>query len=204
MYNKFDAKLQSNVLTIFAGEYYISTKKEIISTVLGSCISVCLYDIIKGIGGMNHFMLPESSVSADKLFSKDSLINKEELTEQSMRYGITAMEVLIAEMQKKGADRLNLKAKIFGGGKVLTTNNNSSMQSIGDKNIGFARAFLKMEGIKIEKEDVGSTYGRKIFFITGRDSVFVKKVAIEPAAAEERSYMRKLLELKKQANITIF
>ena len=202
MYRKFDAKLKSDVMTIFAGEYYISTKKEIISTVLGSCISVCLYDTINEVGGMNHFMLPESSVTSDKLYTKDSIINKEELTEKSMRYGITAMEVLIAEMQKSGADRKFLKAKIFGGGKVLKSK--SLLPSVGDKNIGFARAYLKMEGIQIDKENVGDTYGRKIFFLTGRDSIFVKKVALEPAVEEERMYMKKLMELKQQSDITLF
>ncbi len=194
MYRKYDSKLKSNVLTIFAGEYYISTNKEIISTVLGSCISVCLYDIVTGVGGMNHFMLPESAESKNKIFTKDSLLKKEELSEKSMRYGITAMEVLIAEMQKHGAKRINLQAKVFGGGKVISSNN--SMQSIGDKNIGFARAFLKTERIVITKENVGDNYGRKIFFMTGRDSVFVKKVAIEPAVTEEQNYMKKLMLLK--------
>ncbi len=202
MYKKFDNKLKTDVMTIFAGEWYISKKNEVISTVLGSCISVCLYDITEGVGGMNHFMLPESTTKPTQLFSNESSINKEELSEQSMRYGITAMEVLIAEMQKRGAKRLNLKAKIFGGGKVIART--STMASIGDKNIGFARAYLKMEGISIVKEDVGNTYGRKIFFITGRDSVFVKKVALEPAAVEEQEYMKKLKEIKKESDITLF
>ena len=202
MYRKYDAKLKSDVMTIFAGEYYISTKKEIISTVLGSCISVCLYDNVNGIGGMNHFMLPSSNRGKDQLFTKESQLKKEEMTENSMRYGITAMEVLIAEMQKKGASRLNLKAKIFGGGKVLSSKFN--IPSIGDKNIGFARAYLKTEGIKIESENVGNTYGRKIFFLTSRNSVFVKNVAIEPAVEEEQSYMKKLLELKQKSDITLF
>ncbi len=202
MYKKFDNKLKTDVMTIFAGECYISKKKEVISTVLGSCISVCLYDIIEGIGGMNHFMLPESSALSNQLFSNETSINKEELSEQSMRYGITAMEVLIAEMQKSGAKRLNLKAKIFGGGKVIARK--STTTSVGDKNIGFARAYLKMEGISIVKEDVGDTYGRKIFFITGRDSVFVKKVAIEPTAIEEQEYLKKLMEIKRKSDVTLF
>lgn len=201
MYRKYNSKFKTNIMTIFAGEYYISNKNEIISTVLGSCISVCMFDEIKGVGGMNHFMLPESSTSRDKLFS-DSELKKEELTENSMRYGITAMEVLIGELQKKGAVRKNLKAKIFGGGKVI--NPNSKLPTVGDKNIGFARAYLKTEGIKIESENVGNTYGRKIFFLTENNSVFVKQMDLEPAVAEERDYMKKLLELKQKSDITLF
>lgn len=189
-------------MTIFAGEFYVSNSNEIISTVLGSCISVCLYDPKNGVGGINHFMLPESNPGAARLYTRDLSIKEEELTEQSTRYGVTAMEVLIAEMQKKGGERKNLRAKIFGGGNVLTRTNPSL--SIGDRNIGFTRAFLKMEGIKIEGENVGDKHGRKIFFLTGKNSVFVKKVALEPAEEEERKYMKKLLAIKKQGDITLF
>ena len=199
MYRKYDAKLKTQIMTIFAGEYYISSANEVISTVLGSCIAVCLYDSENRIGGMNHFMLPEGSQSG---FSSQSGLDRDKLTENSMRYGITAMEVLIGEMQKRGARRDNLRAKIFGGGKVI--NKSFTGTTVGDKNIGFARAFLKTEEIPILGENVGSTFGRKIFFLTENNSVFVKKVDIEPAEAEEREYMRKLSALKQKSDITIF
>jgi len=120
-----------------------------------------------------------------------------------MRYGITSMEKLIADMQKNGAERSQLTAKVFGGGNVLTKTN--SMPSIGDKNIGFTRAFLKSEKIKIVSEDVGKNYGRKIFFLTDKNAIFVKRVALEPAEAEERAYMKKILDIKsEQDNVTLF
>ncbi|MBN2656244.1 MAG: hypothetical protein JXR86_04230 [Spirochaetales bacterium] len=199
MYRKFDSKFKTQIMTIFAGEYYISSSGEVISTVLGSCIAVCLYDPVNRIGGMNHFMLP--SGSQESMIS-NSMIEKEKLTEQSMRYGITAMEVLIGEMQKRGAERIHLKAKIFGGGKVI--NKNMTGTTVGDKNIGFARAYLKMEKIPIESENVGDTWGRKIFFLTENNSVFVKKVDLEPAVEEERNYMQKLKALKQKSDVTIF
>ena len=202
MYRKYDSKLKNTVLTIFAGEYFVSGSGEIISTVLGSCISVCLYDDVIGIGGMNHFMLPESRGNTGGLGMAESGLTRDELTEKSMRYGITAMEVLIAEMQKKGAERKNLRAKIFGGGNVISRN--SSTQSIGDKNIGFTRAFLKMEDIPIESENVGDSFGRKIFFLSGQNKIFMKKVSVEQAITEEQNYMNKLLEMKKQGDVTIF
>lgn len=199
MYRKYDAKIGQTVLTIFAGECYVSNQREIISTVLGSCISVCLYDQFNQVGGMNHFMLPQ-----DKGGPSGSLVDmsSDALLERSMRYGVTAMEVLVAEMQKKGALRKNLRAKIFGGGNVLSRLDNS--ESVGDKNIGFARAFLKLEQIPIETESVGDKYGRKIFFLTGENKVFVKRVEIEQALTEERSYMKKLTAMKKQGDVTIF
>ncbi len=200
MYRKFDAKIGQTVLTIFAGECYVSSQREIISTVLGSCVAVCLYDQINQVGGMNHFMLPQDKggPSAESLMD----MSADALLERSMRYGVTAMEVLVAQMQKKGAQRKNLRAKIFGGGNVLSRLDSS--ESVGDKNIGFARAFLKLEQIPIDTESVGDRYGRKIFFLTGENKVFVKRVEIEQALTEERSYMKKLSSMKKQGDVTIF
>jgi len=199
MYRKYDGKFKTQIMTIFAGEYYISSSQEVISTVLGSCIAVCLYDSVNRIGGMNHFMLPSGNQES---FIHDSVIDRDKLTEQSMRYGITAMEVLVGEMQKRGARRPHMKAKIFGGGKVI--NKNLTRTSVGDKNIGFAKAYLKMENIPIESENVGETFGRKIFFLTENNSVFVKRVELEPAVEEERNYMRKLKDLKQKSDVTIF
>ncbi len=202
MYRKFDSKLGSTVLTIFAGELYVTNKNEIISTILGSCVSVCLYDSELGIGGMNHFMLPDNSGGIAGQKKNPDILKRDELSEKSTRYGISAMEVLISEMQKKGAGRKNLQAKVFGGGRVLKSMSNT--ESIGDRNIGFTRAFLKLEGIKIDRENVGETFGRKIFFLVGKNRVFMKKVAIEPAVSEERKYMKQLLELRNKADITLF
>lgn len=202
MYRKFDSKLKSQVLTIFAGEYFVSSAGEIISTVLGSCIAVCLYDEITGVGGMNHFMLPDES-GEKRLHLDGATLQNDELTQKAMRYGITSMEVLIAEMMKAGAARSRLKSKIFGGGKVLKSS--ATLTSVGDRNIGFTRAFLRTEGIPIVKEDVGDYYGRKIFFLTGKNSIFVKRVEIEPAVAEERRYLEKLEQLRtKKTDITLF
>jgi len=199
MYRKYDGRFKTQIMTIFAGEYYISSSQEVISTVLGSCIAVCLYDSVNKIGGMNHFMLPSGNQES---FIHDSVIDKDKLTEQSMRYGITAMEVLVGEMQKRGARRTHMKAKIFGGGKVI--NKSMTGPSVGDKNIGFAKAYLKMEKIPIESENVGETFGRKIYFLTENNSVFLKRVELEPAVEEERNYMKKLQALKQKSDVTIF
>jgi len=76
---------------------------------------------------------------------------------------------------------------------------------VGDKNIGFARAFLKSEKIPIDSEDVGKDFGRKIFFLTADNSVFVKRVGLDAAVAEEQNYMKKLKDLKKPADsVTLF
>ena len=202
MYRKYYSHLNSHVSTIFAGEYYVSSKGEIISTVLGSCIAVCLFDRENKIGGMNHFMLPDSHQKS-KLHLLESKLRDEELCQKEMRYGIVSMEVLIAQMIKLGAERKNISAKIFGGGKVL--NSNSNITSIGERNIGFTKAFLKTEGIAIQKEDTGAYYGRKIFFLTINNSVFVKKVGIDTQLSEERRFKMQLEKLRdNETDITIF
>jgi len=199
MYRKFDPKLKCSVITIFSGECFVSNKNDVISTVLGSCIAVCLIDVINNVGGMNHFMLPEDR----RVYHMDGTRLKQDvMDDNAMRYGITSMEVLIAEMQKNGASRTNLRAKVFGGGNVISKTTNT--ESVGDKNIGFARAFLKTEGIPIEKESIGDKFGRKIFFVTGENRVFLKKVTIENALLEEQKYMKKLKHLKSDTDITLF
>ncbi|MGL1890098.1 MAG: chemotaxis protein CheD [Spirochaetaceae bacterium] len=194
MHKKYHPKFKHEIITIYAGELYIGTKGEVISTVLGSCISVCLFDVINNVGGMNHFMLPEGN----------STFSKEHLTDKPMRYGIKAMEILISEMQKKGALRKNLTGKIFGGGNIIIKQD--TIQSIGYKNISFAREFLKMEGIPIESENVGNNYGRKLYFLTGENTVFVKEMAIDKAIEKEEEYIKSLSKYEKESksDITLF
>jgi len=130
--------------------------------VLGSCVSACIRDTVAGIGGMNHFMLPENG-SADK----DSPVS------ESMRYGTYAMEVLINQLLKNGARRENLEAKIFGGGNVLRS---FTTMNVGDRNAEFVRKFLKEEKIRVTGEDLNDIYPRKVYFFPRRGKVLVKKL----------------------------
>lgn len=161
MYKVFNQKYGNNVITIYAGEYYISIKKEIISTVVGSCVAICLFDKTSDIGGMNHYMLPYNT-------SENNISN---------RYGITSITNLLRDMEKLGASRENIQAKIFGGGNVLTTANIKRVK-VGDLNIAFARKYLSENNIEILNEDVGDTIGRNITYISSTQTVFVKKIPI--------------------------
>lgn len=158
----FDRTFNTDAAKISPGEYYFTDKDMLIVTVLGSCVSACIRDSKTGIGGMNHFMLPEGG-SADK----DSPVS------ESMRYGTYAMEVLINQLLRNGARRENLEAKIFGGGNVLrsfTTNN------VGDRNAIFVKKYLKDEGIKVTGEDLLDIYPRKVYFFPKTGKVLVKKL----------------------------
>jgi chemotaxis protein CheD len=158
----FDRIFNCDAAKISPGEYYYTDKDMLIVTVLGSCVSACIRDTKSGIGGMNHFMLPESA-SADR----DSPVS------ESMRYGTYAMEVLINQLLRNGAKRENLEAKIFGGGNVLrsfTTNN------VGDRNAAFVKKYLKDEGIKVTGEDLLDIYPRKVYYFPKTGKVLVKKL----------------------------
>ena len=103
----FDRHFDIDAVKILPGEYYVSTRELLMVTVLGSCVAACVRDRISGIGGINHFMLPDDRRDEDSRFGR------------SMRYGDYAMEILINQLLKLGARRSNLEAKVFGGGNVL-------------------------------------------------------------------------------------
>lgn len=199
MYKKFNKKINSEVITIAPGEIYVSKLGEVVSTVLGSCISVCLYDKINRVGGMNHFMLPFDK-SNDVDFTGSSVSSN--LGNKLFRYGIFAMEQLIAEMQKKGGYRSNFEAKVFGGGNVIHTGNKNF--NVGHKNIEFANFFLKMEGIPILISSTGDNYGREVIFYTDTNKVLQKKIATRSVKEMEESYVKSVKVTKDKSDITLF
>lgn len=163
MYKTYNKMFKREVVEIFVGEYYVSDKGEMISTLLGSCISVCLIDETNGVCGMNHFLLPNITTSS-RTFDEPN----------QARFGESSMELLIEEMIKSGSRRSNLKAKVFGGGKVLKTS--QSIITVNEDNINFIHEFLKRRSIPIVAKDIGGTTGRRIYFDTKDGSVYVGKV----------------------------
>ena len=158
----FDRTFDREAAKISPGEYYFTKQDMVIVTVLGSCVSACIRDKMTGIGGMNHFMLPDSAKS-----DKDSPVS------ESMRYGTYAMEVLINELIRNGARRENLEAKIFGGGNVLRS---FTVNNVGERNAAFVKKFLKDENISITSEDLLDIYPRKVYFFPKTGKVLVKKL----------------------------
>jgi len=159
----YDNLFNCEAIKILPGEYYVTNKGMMIGTVLGSCVSACIRDRISGIGGMNHFMLPEAGVDQNNPVS------------ESARYGAYAMELLVNQLMKIGANRKNLEAKVFGGGNVLR---NLSIINIGDRNANFVRKYLKNEDIRIVGEDLSDRYARKVYFFPVTGKVMVKKIEI--------------------------
>src|SRR5437868_5298811 len=122
-------------VTIHIGGVYDSREAYLVDTVLGSCISACVHDPVAGIGGMNHFMLPEGADPGNPT---------------SARYGVNAMELLISEIMKLGGTRKRFQAKVFGGGHVLKIR--ETLDGIPQQNINFVRDFLNTEQIPVMGE----------------------------------------------------
>ena len=156
----FDRTFDCEAAKILPGEYYYTGKPMLIVTVLGSCVAACIRDRVTGIGGMNHFMLPDGGDPGSP-------------TSASMRYGAYAMEVLINQLLKAGARRENLEAKVFGGGNVLR---GFTAINVGERNAKFVRTFLKAEGIPIVAEDLNDVHPRKVYFFPRTGKVLVKKL----------------------------
>jgi len=156
----YDRTFDCDAAKILPGEYYFTHKDMMIVTVLGSCVSACIRDRVTGIGGMNHFMLPDSG-------DGDSPISA------SMRYGTYAMEILINDLLKAGARRENLEAKVFGGGNVLR---GFDAINVGERNAQFVRDYLRAENIRVVAEDLNDIWPRKVYFFPRTGKVLVKKL----------------------------
>ena len=162
----WDGRFKRYVVKLLPGEFAVGHKDEIIVTVLGSCITACIYETGLGVGGMNHFMLPFEKYKNRKSINK--VTNYKSLT---ARYGNVAMEMLINEIIKIGGMRYNLIAKIFGGASITDTS-----VDIGSENISFVREYLTLEDIKIVSEDVGGFLPRKVYYIPDTNDVYIKKI----------------------------
>ncbi len=174
---------------VLPGKYFVTDSNILIVTVLGSCVAVCMWDPIKKIGGMNHFMLPVHSNGPAVDFSP------------SARYGAYAMEILINDLLKMGAVRKNLEAKVFGAGKVL-----SGMSDIGERNARFALEYLRREKIRIPAQDLGGNYPRKVHFFptSGRALVKLLRSQYSDAIAVEKAYGRQLDNTQVGGDVDLF
>ena len=179
---------------LMAGDYFATENGEVLYTVVGSCIATCVYDKERKVAGMNHFLLP-GMVRPDEI-----------LTSEVGRYGMFAMELLIGELIKLGAQRERLQAKLFGGGNVLKFR--SSDGDVTGSNIRFARKFLELEGIPTVKEDLGGNSGRKILFFTETDRVLLKRFNIEKEQSlfqDEDAYKRKVFQKRlTKSSVVLF
>lgn len=147
-------------LNLNIGQIIVVEDPSLISTVLGSCVSVCLFSPYKKMGGMIHYALPYQ-------FDHN-------LDEDPLRYGDQAIPILIEEMRKLSlAPISSLKAKIIGGANCLVRTSGGGFNNIGEQNIQMARDILARHQIEVIGEHVGGEVGRKVFFYTADGRVQV-------------------------------
>lgn len=157
-------------LHVIQGSHQVDADPDVMmTTVLGSCVSVCLHDPATGVGGMNHFLLPEApdGRAGDR------------------RYGVHAMELLINGLLALGARRERLEAKAFGGARMA-----SGMADIGGRNAAFVRRFLADENISLAGESLGGTAARRIQFWPSTGRVRQYLVKAQGPALDEREWVK--------------
>ncbi len=152
-----DTLFNAPAVKVLPGEFFVTEEALVITTTLGSCIAACLWDRERRVGGMNHFLLPDSGSSA-----------------ASGRYGGFAMDLLIGEMVKRGATRSSMEAKVFGGGAVISGMNSIN---VGELNTRFVLDYLRTERISIVSKDVLDIHARKVCYLPTTGKAMVKRLA---------------------------
>lgn len=153
-------QVTSRDIHVIQGSQAVSDAADsMMQTVLGSCVAACLHDPVRRVGGMNHFLLPDSGDGTD------------------MRYASAAMEQLVNALLKRGAVRKGLEAKLFGGARIMPR-----LPDIGRRNADAALAFLENEGIACRSHSLGGHHARRVRFwpATGR----AQQLLIDPREAE--------------------
>ncbi len=161
---------------VLPGEYFAYDQDIAVITTLGSCVAACLHDRQAGVGGMNHFMLPDGPQNAGG------------------RFGLFAMELLVNELLKMGAQRERLQAKIFGGGQVMRS---LAGTQIGERNVAFVRKFLVDEGIALVGSDVLGAWPRRVCLFPRSGEALCKRL---PATEGAQAFAQEAL-VRQQAAV---
>lgn len=180
----FNVRLNKYEYEIYSGEYFVTKEQNIvITTLLGSCIAVCMKDSFSSVAGINHYLLPDSKHRLKEVRKNDS------------RYGINAMQLMIEGMIKLGASRSSLQAKVFGGGQA-----GDDLNNVSKSNIEFVFNYLNQENIPVLAQDVGGRIGRKIFFFPSDFKVLLKRISFQNQLSQEELIIKekKQLQLIKQ------
>jgi len=189
-----DARLDARVLKVLPGECRAlhcrgGPGQPVLATTLGSCVSACLFEEGPwGIGGMNHFLLPEGEGRVP-----DGL---------PTRYGLAAMESLLNGLLRLGSARGDLVVKLFGGGRML-----DNLADVGERNIRFVRAFLHTEGLRVQAADLGGDQARRVNFRTDTGRAQVRRLPMigsREVASRERRFRRELATARVDGGVELF
>ena len=180
---------------LLPGEYYVTRHGEMVTTVLGSCVSACVRDGRLQIGGMNHFMLPLDGSQGMSAWGA--------AVSAATRYGNVAMERLINDILKLGGRREDLEIKLVGGGRVLA----EMTTDIGARNISFVRDYVRDEGFKVLGEDLGDVFARKVVYFPESGRIRVRKLnahSDRSLAQRERQYLTELDTKPEEGDVELF
>jgi len=185
-----DVKRAVNVVKIFSGKWHISKNgDEMLSTILGSCVAVCMRDPSTGVGGMNHFLLPSAYNESDEVCA-------------SARYGAYAMECLINGLLDAGAKKERFEVKVFGGGNILKNGSR-----IGSINAAFIRDYLKRERYRIVSEDLEGELPRRLHYYPASGRVMLRHLRrVDDLAVmeEEDRYSKLIISKPIEGSIELF
>ncbi|MBN2160598.1 MAG: chemotaxis protein CheD [Spirochaetes bacterium] len=155
--------MEFNLINVGIADYSVSVAPDILRTILGSCVGVCLYDAEKKIGGMCHIMLPSIK----------------EASKSEKKYADRAIPMMLGEMEERGVDKKRVTAKVTGGSTMFNVSENSMMGEIGNNNIKRVREVLRELGITSIAEDTGGNYGRTIDFYLDSGMVKIRSMGRE-------------------------
>lgn len=169
-------------LSIAPGDFLVTRTPNILRTLLGSCVSACLFDPKQKIAGMNHFLLPHSPTPPHpSIFG---------------RYASSALPLLLSEMEKKGARRQDLRASIFGGGEVISA---LEITQVGAQNAQAARDFFRQQGIALHNQHLGGKRPRRLYFDTQSGQIKLEWLPHTENSAREHDPIQSLDVLYFQA-----
>jgi chemotaxis protein CheD len=178
-------------VNLATGACYVTNVDDTLTTVLGSCIAACVRDPRRGIGGMNHFLLPTLEGS------------RSDFVTDSGRYGVHAMELMVNEIMKAGAERRELEFKIFGGGEVI-----DGMSDTGSQNVEFIRSYIEAEGFRVVAMDLGGEVARRIEYQPVSGNCRVKRLegrrVLPNVAALEQTHKHSLVAKPAETDIELF
>jgi chemotaxis protein CheD len=160
VHHHWDALAGSWIVHLMPGDFYVTAADELIATILGSCVATCIRDSRLGLGGMNHFLLPDDPRS--------------ERGDNALRYGCFAIERLINELLKRGAARERFEIKVFGGGQMFR-----SLRDIGQSNVAFVEQYLRDEGLSIAAQDTGGKTARRLRYHAQTGRALLKHLPVQ-------------------------
>lgn len=186
----FDKRFDATAVKVLPGEFVATDEDVMLVTLLGSCVSACIRDRKTGIGGMNHFLLPDTTQVGP--------------SGDSARYGSYAMEMMINDLLKRGARRENLEAKVFGGAAVLA---GMKFGNVGERNCEFVLQYLQDEGIPVVAADLGDVVPRRVHYFPRDGRVFVRRLPIaerEAVRDEEVQYLKQIRQAPRAGSVELF